>query len=113
LQSWGIARVTHVLGDRRDHFESLGDVWEMFRIILDERKHREIDPTLELLRECVADARAAGRPEKQTHDRLKSLLGFFESMDNWYRQIRKLPLSAIRKFVKLGGRVARMLGVKG
>src|SRR5213592_2706618 len=55
LQSWGIVRIVHVLGDRRDHFESLKDVWEMFRIILEERKRREIDPTLRALQECGAD----------------------------------------------------------
>src|SRR5438552_6473590 len=55
LQSWGIVRIVHVLGDRRDHFESLKDVWEMFRIIREERKRREIDPTLRVLQECVAD----------------------------------------------------------
>src|SRR5262249_22749211 len=38
LQGWGIVRVVHVLGDRRDHFESLKDVWEIFRIVLEERK---------------------------------------------------------------------------
>src|SRR5678815_1824299 len=55
LQGWGIVKLIHVLGDRRDHFESVKDVWEMFRIVLDERKKREIDPTLAMLRECRAD----------------------------------------------------------
>src|SRR3984957_8873747 len=50
LQGWGIVRVVHVLGDRRDHFESLKDVWQMFDIIIAERKRREIDPTVEMLR---------------------------------------------------------------
>ena len=43
LQGWGIVRLVHVMGDRRDRFESLHDVWEMFQIVLDERKRREID----------------------------------------------------------------------
>ena len=60
LQGWGIVRVTHLLGDRRDHFESLKDVWEMFRIIVDERKKREADPTLAMLREAVAEAKRPG-----------------------------------------------------
>src|SRR3954454_17708138 len=60
LQSWGIVRVAHVMGDRRDHFESMKDVWEMFRLILDERKKRECDPTLALLRESVATAKKGG-----------------------------------------------------
>src|SRR5215470_12606433 len=55
LQGWGIVRLVHVLGDKRDHFESLKDVWEMFRIVLDERKKREIDPTMHMLRECIAE----------------------------------------------------------
>src|SRR3954452_809186 len=42
LEGWGIVRMIHVLGDRRDHYESLKDVWEMFRIVLDERKKREL-----------------------------------------------------------------------
>src|SRR5882757_6727895 len=54
LQSWGIVRLAHVMGDRRDHFESMKDVWEMFRVIMDERKKRETDPTLHLLREMAA-----------------------------------------------------------
>jgi len=54
LQSWGIIRTVHILGDRRDHFETMSDVWDMFRVILRERKRREIDPTLEVLRESVS-----------------------------------------------------------
>src|SRR6476469_846448 len=57
LQNWGIVRVAHVMGDRRDHFESMKDVWEMFRVIMDERKKRETDPTLQLLRELNAEAK--------------------------------------------------------
>src|SRR6187431_1048198 len=56
LQGWGIVRLVHVMGDKRDHFESMKDVWEMFRVVLDERKRREIDPTMRILRECIADA---------------------------------------------------------
>src|SRR5213083_2480720 len=65
LQSWGIVRVVHVLGDRRDHFESLKDVWEMFRIILEERKRREIDTTLRVLQECVEDLGTRARNIRQ------------------------------------------------
>src|SRR2546423_7219671 len=54
LQGWGIVKLVHVLGDKRDHFGSMKDVWEMFRVVLDERKRREIDPTLNLLRDCIA-----------------------------------------------------------
>src|SRR3954453_13865167 len=60
LQGWGIVRVVHVLGDRRDHFESIKDVWGLLRQVLDERKRREVDPTLTILRDCVIEAEKAG-----------------------------------------------------
>src|ERR1700736_6843078 len=56
LQGWGIVRLVHVVGDKRDHFESMKDVWEMFRVVMDERKEREIDPTISMLRDCIAEA---------------------------------------------------------
>lgn len=111
LQGWGIVRVVHQLGDRRDHYESLKDVWEMFQIILDERKRREVDPTMKLLRECIAEAEQAGKSEAETKRRLQAMLDFFETMSTWYSQIRNLPQGAVIKFVKMGKKVQQMLGV--
>lgn len=112
LQGWGIIRVQHILGDRRDHYESMKDVWEMFQIVLDERKKREVDPTIALLRECVAEAQKAGKSEEQTRLRLQEMLDFFETMCTWYQQIRHLPQGAMVKFVKMGGKIRQWLGVK-
>ena len=111
LQNWGIVKTVHVLGDRRDHFESMKDVWGMFRVILDERKKRETDPTLHLLRECVAEAKKPGQADAHAKERLAEMLSFFELMTTWYEQTRKMPTPAVLKFVKLGDKVARMLGV--
>src|ERR1043166_840814 len=88
LQGWGIVKIVHVMGDRRDHFESMKDVWEMFQIILDERKRREIDPTLAILRECVAEAEKSKSADETTKERLTVLLDFFETMTGWYQQMR-------------------------
>src|ERR1700678_2700350 len=63
LQGWRIVRVAPILGDRRQHFESMKDIWEMFRVILDERKKREIDPTIRVLGECVAEPGKTRPPE--------------------------------------------------
>src|SRR5205809_1410868 len=71
LQGWGIVKLVHVMGDKRDHFESMKGVWEMFRVVLDERKRREIDPTLRLLRECIAEAEKAKQTDKYNEERLR------------------------------------------
>ncbi|HVT87885.1 MAG TPA: GbsR/MarR family transcriptional regulator [Tepidisphaeraceae bacterium] len=110
LQGWGIVRVTHVMGDRRDHFESMKDVWEMFRTILDERKKRETDPTLHMLRESLAQAKSDGA-DAYTRQRLSDMLEFFEMMTNWYEQTRKIPTTGVQKLCKLGDKVAKLMGV--
>jgi DNA-binding transcriptional regulator GbsR (MarR family) len=108
LQNWGIVRIVHVLGDRRDHFDSMKDVWEMFRVILDERKKRETDPTLHLVRTCVADARKPGG-DAYERERLADMLSFLEDMTRWYEQTRSMPIPAVKRFVKLGDKVAKLL----
>lgn len=110
LQGWGIIKTVHVLGDRRDHFESVKDVWEMFRTVLDERKKREIDPTLEMLRDCVAEA-DKDKADPKTKERLAEMLNFFETMSSWYGQIRRLPTKGVIKFVTMGDKILKTLGL--
>ena len=110
LQGWGIVRVTHLLGDRRDHFESMKDVWEMFRTIVDERKKRETDPVLLMLREAAAEAKKPGAADAYTRERLTDMLQFFEQMTTWVEQTRKLPTAAVVRMIKAGDKIARMFG---
>ncbi|HKS37570.1 MAG TPA: MarR family transcriptional regulator, partial [Verrucomicrobiae bacterium] len=101
LQGWGIVRLVHVMGDKRDHFESMKDAWEMFRAVLDERKRREIDPTLALLRDCIAEAEKDKETDQYTEERLRALQEFFQTTTAWYLQVRQWPTNAVVKFVKL------------
>jgi DNA-binding transcriptional regulator GbsR (MarR family) len=110
LESWGIVKPVHLLGDRREHYESMKDVWEMFSVILEERKRREIDPTLALLRECVAEAGKAGPADAYTRQRLQQALEFFESATSIYEEIRRLPVGKMRSLLRLKGRIRKLLG---
>ena len=105
LQGWGVVRVVHVMGDRRDHFDATHDVWEMFSVIVEERKKREIDPTLAVLRECVAESN-----DKETRKRIKDLLSFFEEMTSLYDEFRKMPGGALRQVLKIRGQWNRFFG---
>ena len=115
LQSWRIVKLVHVMGDKRDHFEALPDVWETFRIVLDERKKREIDPTLAVLHECLAKtapgADRSSETSKYTEQRLRELAVFFEVTTGWYGQICHWPASAFVKFAKFGGQIQKLLGI--
>jgi DNA-binding transcriptional regulator GbsR (MarR family) len=105
LQSWGVVKMVHFPGDRREHFESIKDVWQMFEILLDERKRREMDPTLKALRETAAQMKSGSGTNPETVKRLEEMLEFFELMEGWFGDMRRLPLESRVKLVKLGSRL--------
>jgi DNA-binding transcriptional regulator GbsR (MarR family) len=111
LQGWGIVKLVHAMGDKRDHFESMKDPWEMFRVVLDERKKREIDPTLAMLKECIEEAEGDKRTDDYTRDRLAALHDFLEATTNWYMQIRRWPTNGLARFVKMGDKARKLLGI--
>jgi DNA-binding transcriptional regulator GbsR (MarR family) len=113
LQGWGIIRVAHTLGDRRDHFEAISDVWETFRLILIERKRRESDPTLRMLRECVNDASAISKPtadEALTQGRLEEMLEFFELANVWGERAGSFSPKTLKRFAKMGDTIFKLAG---
>lgn len=110
LQSWGIIRMVPRLGDRRDHFESLGDVWDMFRLILLERKRREADQTLALLRECESEASAGDTPDTDTAAKIAAMRELFELGCTFGDAAGKLSPKALRRVFQLGEAVFRFTG---
>ena len=112
LQSFGLVRLSHVLGDRRDHFEALRDNWEILTRIVEERKKREIDPTLSILRACAMEAAADGQTAAETRQRIEGLLEFLETLSLWYGQVKGLPKPVLIGLLKMGGRVARFVPKK-
>jgi DNA-binding transcriptional regulator GbsR (MarR family) len=110
LQGWGIVKLVHVLGDKRDHFESMKDVWEMFRVVMDERKKREFDPTMRMLHECIAEAEKDKATDAYTEERLRELYRFFETTTAWYTHVRRWPTATLLKFMKAGDKVLKALG---
>ena len=113
LQGWGIVRLVHLPGDRRDHFESLKDVWEMFRVVLDERKKRELDPTLAMLRTSIDEAAKDEATSEYTEQRLRDMHEFFQTTTGWYGHLRHWPTEAITKLAKLGDKALKLLGIGG
>lgn len=110
LQGWGLARVTHRMGDRRDHFEALHDVWEILNVIVEERRRREIEPTLTLLRQCTLEMEEDAATPQISKDRITNMLEFMERLTGWYGQIRGLPKATLLGLMKMGAKVSKVVG---
>jgi DNA-binding transcriptional regulator GbsR (MarR family) len=104
LQNWNLVRVVHHLGDRRDHYETLRDPWELFRTIVRERKMREFDPTIGVLRDCLADPDFSSQ-SPPTKARIRETLALMEALSAWSEEMLHLDTATLVKLMKLGARV--------
>ena len=109
LQSYGLVRMTHMLGDRRDYFESIHDVWELFRVIIEQRKQRELNPTLSMLRSAATDVQAEDDTDPVTKERIQNMLEFVETTSEWYEQVRDIPTPTLTKLMKLGSKITKLV----
>ena len=110
LQNWDLVRVVHLAGDRRDHFETVQDPWELMRILVKERKAREFDPTVAFLRGCVA-SRDFAREDAGTQKRLRETLSLMKALAGWTDQMLAMDNAFLKRLVRLGARVQAFLKV--
>ncbi|HLX81473.1 MAG TPA: MarR family transcriptional regulator [Burkholderiales bacterium] len=108
LQNWGLVKVTHLAGDRRDHFEAAQDPWELLRVIVRQRKEREFDPTVAFLRSCV-ESRDFAREDPATQKRLRDTLALMEAGSTWAEQMLGMDNAVLKRLVKLGAKVQAFL----
>ena len=108
LQNWDLVKVVHLMGDRRDHYETQQDPWDLLRIIVRERKQREFDPTVAFLRDCVGSP-AFAKEEAGVQKRLRETLSLMEALSTWAEQVLGMENPALRKLVKLGAKVQSIL----
>jgi DNA-binding transcriptional regulator GbsR (MarR family) len=109
LLSWGVVKTSHILGDRRDHFTTMNDIWEIFRVILDERKRREIDPTLEVLQEIVVEMQNTAVDDAQVEERVKDMLDFFRTVTAAYEQYEKIPTERLKEILHMSSKLSSIV----
>ncbi len=111
LDGWRLVRRRHLPGDRRDHFEAPEDVWEILRILAEERRKREVDPTLTLLRDVLMETPAS--PEEiHAQGRMREMHELIELLTGWGDDVRRLPDADLKALLSLGSKVSKLLEVK-
>jgi DNA-binding transcriptional regulator GbsR (MarR family) len=109
LQGWNLVRLVHIDGDRRDHFETSVEVWELLRTIVRERQRREIAPTIEVLRELLADPALAKDPAA-ARLRMRETLELLDTLTVWSDEMLKLDTATLTKVMKLGAKIKKLIG---
>ncbi len=109
LENWHLIRPVSKLGDRRRYYEAVTNVWEIFRLIADERKRRELDPTIAFLRSCLAELNTAGSPDPHAKQRLAEALSFLETISSLYEELWGPPARLLRKVAALKSKLKNLI----
>lgn len=109
LTTWDLVRRAPIRGDRRDHFEAEGDVWEMVARIVEMRKAREIDPAKTVLTTCLNEARADPAASPVAVKRLDDIAELIDLLDGWYRQVKDLPKESLLPLIRMGSKAVELL----
>ncbi|MFQ3250334.1 MAG: DNA-binding transcriptional regulator GbsR (MarR family) [Glaciecola sp.] len=111
LQSWRLVQMHHVPGDRKDYFKALGSIWDMANKVFEERRKREMDPTLSLLRDILLD-KPANEQEKYAQSRLQEIHDLLENITQWSEELQRLSPEKMATLMKLGSGVGKVLDMK-
>lgn len=108
LKTWRLVRPATVPGDRREYWTTPKDVWEVFRVLAEERRRREIDPTLSMLRDTLLE-QPTSEQDRYAQERIQEMHNLIELLNNWVDEMNALPPKTLLRVLKLGNRIKRLL----
>jgi DNA-binding transcriptional regulator GbsR (MarR family) len=111
LQSWNLVRLIHRPNDRREYFQAPEDVWAIFRTLANERRKREVDPTLSMLREALMEQPGTAE-DIHAQERMKQMHSFIELMTNWLDDVQKMDSETLASLMQMGAKVQKLLEMK-
>ena len=111
LQAWRLVRLRHLPGDRREYFEAPEDVWEIFRVLATERRRREIEPTLSMLRSALL-VTPDNEAERHAQARMREMHDLIERLMSWFDEIQKLQPETAMRLMDLGSKVTKVLEMR-
>lgn len=111
LQSWRLVKLLHRPGDRREYFESPADVWEIFRVLAEERRRREIEPTLSMLRNALLEEPGSDA-ERHALQRMREMHELIDRLVTWFDDVQKLSPQTAMQLMGMGAKVTKVLGLK-
>lgn len=111
LQAWNLVLLKHLPGDRRDFYATPDDIWAILRTLAEERKKREVDPTLSVLREILLQQPTSDE-EKHAQAKMAEMHGLIERLTTWYDDVKQLDTDRLATLLSLGAKVTKVLETK-
>lgn len=108
LQAWRLVKLRHLPGDRREYFEAPSDAWEIFRTLAEERRRREIEPTLSMLRNALLEE-PASEEDRVALERMRGMHDLIELTTSWFDDVQRMDQATLAKLMKMGAKVQRLL----
>ena len=112
LQAWRLVHLRHQPGDRREYFDAPGDAWEIFRTLAEERRRREIEPTLSMLRNALLEP-ATTEDDQVAQARMKGMHDLIDLMMNWFDEVQRMDQQTLTQLMNMGSKVQRVLEFTG
>ena len=110
LQSWRLVKLLHLPGDRREYFEPPKDVWDIFKALLEERRRREVEPTLSMLRDALLETPTTGT-DVVAQQRMREMYELIELSSSWFDDVQRLSPETLTSLMKMGATVGKLLDV--
>ncbi|PCK09768.1 MAG: transcriptional regulator [Alteromonadaceae bacterium] len=111
LQSWRLVKPVHVPGDRKEYYQAAGDIWDMGVRIIEERRKREIDPTLTVLRDLILET-SSNESDSHAQDKMREIHDQMEMVAAWTEELQKMKPDTLRTLMKLGSGIAKVIDMK-
>jgi DNA-binding transcriptional regulator GbsR (MarR family) len=111
LEAWQLVRLTRKPGDRREYYSTLGDVWDIFKAVAAERRRREVEPTLSMLRQALLTP-ADSPADRYAQQRLREMYELAELINNWFDEMQRLSPESLVQLLRMGSRVQKLLAAK-
>ena len=111
LEAWRLVRKRHLPGDRRDFFQAPDDIWQILRTLAEERRKREIDPTLSLLRDMLMEVPTTPA-EQHAQERMRQMHDLIDLLVGWADDVQTLDNESLARLLALGAGVSKLLTLK-
>lgn len=111
LASMNLVMLQHIPSDRKDYYGTHDDIWDIVRNLVEERRKREVEPTLSMLRSVIM-LKPSSEEEKHAQDKMQEMHDLIEMLTEWYMDMQKMETDRLVNLLKMGAKIYNLYQIK-